>query len=177
MVICENRWQLKEKPVSKILLLKKKSRWKLKLIESKIFSKRSLNSNDVKLLFAFNMIWPTTRKNYCKTLHQTLRRGQHSSIKMRHSEKLLNYVFWNWNTILKTLTFKPFVGLFWILHVSSISGRFDLPKNGFLRLKGSCFNNSSIPGHNYKLSQCKTKIWKCSTLKQNLYIALFATKL
>ena len=96
MVICENRWQLKEKPVSKILLLKKKSRWKLKLIESKIFSKRSLNSNDVKLLFAFKMIWPTTRKNYCKTLHQTLRRGQHSSIKMRYSEKLLNFVFWNW---------------------------------------------------------------------------------
>ena len=120
MVICENRWQLKENPVSKIWLLKKKSRWKLKLIERKIFSKKSLSFSDVKLLFAFNTIWPTTRKNYCKTL-QTLHHGQHSSIKMRHSEKLLNLVFWNWKQYTATsfsyqtncnLIFKPFVGLF-----------------------------------------------------------------
>ena len=69
-----------------------KIKWKKKII---LFTKKSLNSSDIKSLFSVNTTWPTTRKNYCKTL-QTLHRGLHSSIKMKHSIKLLNFVFENW---------------------------------------------------------------------------------
>ena len=49
----------------------------------------------MKSLFTFNTTWQTTCIIYWKSL-QTSHRRRLLSIKTRHSEKLLNVVFWNW---------------------------------------------------------------------------------
>ena len=53
------------------MITEKKSRWKSKLNERQIITKKSLISNDIKSLFTVDITWPTNRKNYCTTL-QTL---------------------------------------------------------------------------------------------------------